>query len=268
MLVLKAGTGFSGVTVPFIMSWALSQYSFRTTLRIWAIALVILTGPLLYYVKPRLPKASVSHSRRFNFNFVSSPSFLIPELGNILQGLGFFIPGIYLPTYARSLGLSSAATTATIVLLNTAAVFGCVFVGVLIDRLHVTTVIFITTVGATFSVFVFWGLSASIPLLLLFSLVYGFFAGSFSSTYTGIIREVRKKDSGAEAGLVFGLLAAGRGIGSVACGPLSEALLKDRPWQGEAALGYGTGYGGLIVFTGVTAMLGGVSFGARRLGWI
>ena len=51
-------------------------------------------------------------------------------------------------------------------------------------------------------------------------------------------------------------------------GPLSEALLKNKPWIGEGELGYGTGYGGLIVFTGVSATLGGVSWIGRRVGWV
>ena len=88
-----------------------------------------------------------------------------------------------------------------------------------------------------------------------------------STSYTGIIREVQKQARGTEAGMLFGLLSAGRGVGSVLSGPLSEALLSGKPWAEEAALGYGTGYEGLIVFTGVSAMLGGVSWMVRRVGW-
>lgn len=69
-------------------------------------------------------------------------------------------------------------------------------------------------------------------------------------------------------GLVIGLLSAGRGIGAVVSGPLSEVLLKSRPWQGATSLGYGSAYEGLIVFTGVTAAAGGVSFLGRVLGWM
>ena len=71
-----------------------------------------------------------------------------------------------------------------------------------------------------------------------------------------------------EAGLVFGLLSAGRGIGSGLSVPLSEVLLSEQPWVGIAMLEYGTGHGGLIVFTGVSAMLGGMIWVARRVGWI
>lgn len=266
--VMWAGSGVSGVCIPFVMNWGLNRYSFSTMLRAWAIILVLLSGPLLYFVRPRLPVSASTHPRRLNFSFLKTSAFWILQTGNILESLGFFIPNIYLPTYARSLGLSSVAGTVIVSLFNTTSVFGQVILGSLIDRLHVTTVVLISAIGATSSVFLLWGFSASFPLLCIFSLVYGLFAGGFTSTYTGIIREVKKADDRAEAGLVFGFIAAGRGVGSVVSGPLSEVLLSKRPWVGEAVAGYGSGYGGLIVFTGVSAMLSGVSWGARRIGWI
>ena len=237
-------------------------------LRTWAIVLVVLSGPLLYFVKPRVPLPATLRPRRLNFAFIRTSTFWILQGGNIAQSLGFFLPNIYLPSYARTLGLSSVAGAVTLALYNATSVFGQVILGALIDRLHVTTVILISTVGATVSVFLFWGLAVSLPLLCIFSLVYGISAGAFTATYTGMIREVQKKDDNAEAGLVFGLLSAGRGVGSVVSGPLSEALLSERPWVGQAKLGYGTGYGAMIVFTGISATLGGISFVGRRVGWL
>jgi len=133
----------------------------------------------------------------------------------------------------------------------------------------VTTAILVSTIGTTFSVFLLWGFAVSLPTLWVFALVYGLSAGGYSCTWTGSIREVKKKDENADGGMIFGLLAVGRGIGCVVTGPLSEALLRRRPWAGEPMLGYGTGYltgyGGLIVLTGVSALLGGMSWAARRL---
>ena len=266
--VMWAGTGVSGVCIPFLMNWGLNKYSSAVMLRAWAIVLVLLSGPLLYYVKPRLPISPATHARPLDFHFLKTSTFWILEAGNILQGLGFFIPNIYLPSYARSLGLSPIAGTVTVSLFNTTSVFGQVILGSLIDRVHVTTVVIISTIGATLSVFLLWGFSSSLPLLCIFSLVYGLFAGGFSSTFTGVIQEVKKIDHRAEAGLVFGFMAAGRGVGSVVSGPLSEALLSEKPWVGEAVAGYGSGYGGLIVFTGLSAFLSGVGWFSRRIGWI
>ena len=230
--------------------------------------LVVLGGPLLYFVKPRIPVSRTSQRRPISFSFMKTPTFWILQVGNIIESLGFFIPNVYLPSYARTIGLSSIAGTVAVSLFNAMSVVSTVIMGSLTDRIHVTTVILISTLGATLSVFVLWGLTMSLPLLCIFSLIYGLFAGGFTATWPGIIREVRKKDDTAEVGLIFGMLAAGRGVGSVVTGPLSEALLSEKIWLGRAELGYGTGYGGLIVFTGVTAMLGGFGWVGRRAGWI
>ena len=58
----------------------------------------------------------------------------------------------------------------------------------------------------------------------------------------------------------------GRGVGSVVSGPLSDALLGSQPWVEETKMGYGTAYGGQIVFTGTSASLGWFSWIDMRTG--
>lgn len=114
----------------------------------------------------------------------------------------------------------------------------------------------LASVGSVISIFLIWGFSTSIAPLYVFSIIYGVFGGGFSSCWATMVKRVQKKDSRAEMGLVFGAFAAARGIGCIASGPLTSALLKGgKDWNAGAA--YGTGYGLLIVFTGVTALLGG-----------
>lgn len=228
---------------------------------------------MMYFVKARLPvtmSSTEANRRRFNYRFVLSPSFIAFQIGNVFQGLGYFIPGIYLPTYAQEMGLSDTAATATIVLLNVMGVFGSICIGILIDRVHVTTVLLVFAVGSAVSVFVLWGLSASQPLLLIFCAAYGFFAGPYTTTWTGVVRDVRKAVPSAETGLIMGLLCMGRGIGSVASGPLSEAMLHGRSGKGLALgqMGYQSIYESLILFTGMNVALGGFAFAVRKLGWL
>jgi len=77
-------------------------------------------------------------------------------------------------------------------LFNTTSIFGQVILGSFIDRLHITTIILISTIRAPLSVFLLWEFSASLSLLCIFSLVYGLFDGGFTSTYTGVIREGKR----------------------------------------------------------------------------
>ncbi|KAL9583778.1 MAG: hypothetical protein Q9212_002516 [Teloschistes hypoglaucus] len=266
--MMWAGTGVSGVVLPFIMSALLDKFGFRTTFRAYAVALVLLATPLLFFIRPRLPLAQTSLQRRLDMSFLRMSTFWIPQTCNIIQGLGYFIPNIYLPTYARSQGMSGAQATVMLALVNLGVVFGAIWAGALTDRMHVSSVMGICSIGAALAVFLFWGLSVSVPMLCLFSLLYGLTAGGFSANYTGIVQRVKDRDTAVDSGMVFGFLAAGRGIGAVVSGPLSEALLHMQTWKGEAKLGYGTGYGLLIVFTGITAIAGSGSWFARRVGWV
>lgn len=206
---------------------------------------------------------------------------MLYQLANVVEAIGFFPPGIYLPSYAAdALKAGPFPSALTALLVNVSSVAGCVGLGFLIDRLHVTTCILACTVGATVGTFLLWGFAVNLPVLYIFCVLYGISAGSFTTTWTGIMREVSSKyntstaasEDGAghsrsiDPSMVFVLLAAGRGIGNVVSGPLSEALVSGRPWLGEAGAGYGSGYGALIVFTGVSALLGGGSFLGRVLG--
>jgi MFS family permease len=273
--IMWSGTGLAGVVLPLLLDSLLQKYGFKTTLRIWSVVVFVLTAPLAIFIKPRLPQSASTHAKRFNLGFIFTKTFAVYQIANVVEAFGFFLPGIYLPSYARSaLGVSGSLAALTVLLINVASVFGCVAMGHLIDRYHVTTGFLISTIGATVGAFIFWGMATNLPMLYVFCVVYGFFAGSYSSAWPGIMSELVKEGAesnsrgGVDPGMVFAFLAAGRGVGNVASGPLSEAMVKGMPWQGMATAGYGSGYGTLIAFTGVTALLGGSSFLWRRIGWL
>ncbi|KAJ4858127.1 hypothetical protein T069G_06394 [Trichoderma breve] len=256
--VMWSGTGLGGFTIPLLLEFFLNKYGFRTTLRIWALAMFVLSAPL----------------------FLANRSFGMYQLTNIVQGVGYFLPGIYLPTYARVyLDAGDFPSALTLLVLNVGSVIGCVAMGTLIDRLHVTTCLGIATVGTAIGTFFLWGLGSNMASLYVFCFVYGMFAGCYTSSWPGIMSHLmslgsgsREENSGSRSTydplMVVGWLSAGRGIGNVVSGPLSEALLKGMPWQGQAAGGYGSGYGTLIAFTGATAVVGGSTFLFRRIGWL
>lgn len=289
--IMWSGTGLAGVVLPLMMETLLAKFGFQTTLRLWSGLLFVMTAPLALFIKPRLPPSTTALLRPFDMRFLIQPIFLLYQIPNILEATGFFLPSkswkpevwaadmltdtaIYLPTYARTtLGVSSLTSATTVLLVNVASVFGCIAMGWFIDRFHVTTCILLSTIGATVGIFCIWGLSTSLPALYFFCIVYGLFAGSFTSAWPGIMKEVTNHGAldtsrygHIDPIMVFGWLAVGRGIGNVVSGPLSESLIKGLPWQGNAGFAYGSGYGTLIVFTGVTAFLGGSSFLWRRVG--
>lgn len=95
--------------------------------------------------------------------------------------------------------------------------------------------------------------------------MYGLFAGCYSTTYSGVMKTLSHSQQAADSSMVFSVLVAGRGIGNVLSGPISQALI------GAGEVGkvgvYGSEYGPLVIFTGVSAVLGGFSCIGRALKW-
>jgi MFS family permease len=259
----------AGVIFPFLFTSLLHAHGFSTTLRIWALIMLVLCTPLIYFVKPRLPLASPRPRRQpVSYSFLTTRTHISLQLCNILEGLGFFLPAIYLPSYAQYLHLPTIAGTVLLATLNVFSVLGSTIMGFLCDYLQVTTVITISTLGTTASVFLFWGFATKLPLLIIFAASYGFFAGGFSATWSGMMKEVQRVSRDAKMGTLMGLFAAGRWVGAVLSGPISEMLLSKAPLDRNNSdgwgFGYGTKYGVLIVFTGISTLFGLLCFDAKK----
>lgn len=228
-----------------------------------------LTAPMLIWFKPRVrrTRSSTNGPWDISLSHCISPLFLIAQTGNIVEALGYFIPFVYLPSHARLLGASDFLSGLTVLLLNGAACLGCVGMGFLMDRHHFSTGVLISSVGTMISVLCLWGFSYDLPMLYIFSILYGIFACSWPCTWPGIMKEVQRQGIMEDPGFLFATLAAGKGVGSIASGPLSEVLIQRDPWK-DAAFAYGSIYGTAIIFTAATAFLGCCSFLARLAHWL
>jgi MFS family permease len=276
--IMWGGKALTGVGVPFAMEASLARFGPAITLRAWSLLTVsssqnsasistsmtdseqvVMSAPLIYYLRPRIPLPPTSAPRPISMAFLTLPSFWMLQIGNILQGLGYFLPYAYLSSYTvQQLHQSTTLGTLVLALGHATSIPGGIIIGALGDRIGVYTTVLISTVGSAIAVFLFWGLSSHVALLLIFAITYGFFAGGFSSTWSGVLTELKAQDASLDTGLLFGLLAGGRGIGNVISGPLSVALLTKDGWLRDGrSWGFSGQYGGIIFFTGATAVLGG-----------
>lgn len=253
---------------PLIIEWLLNRYGVPTTLRISSVGLFLLSIPFLYFHRPRIPVTHSAVQHRLNFRFLYSKVFIIYQIGNTVQALGFFLPTIYLPTYASKMGVNELLSSLTVILFNITSVFGSIMIGFLSDRYHVTTCLLITTAGSVISVFFIWGFSSSLWSLYLFCIVYGLLAGGYSSTWSSIAHEVQHSNPATDVSVIFPFMETGRGIGNVVSGPLSEVLLKADGLQSHAWGTYGSQYGAIVIWTGITTLIGGIAVVARCLKFV
>ncbi|KAI1081606.1 major facilitator superfamily domain-containing protein [Whalleya microplaca] len=259
-----------GSACPFLLRALLDRYGFRVTLRIWT---VIAAGSSIaaIFLVPTLPSSlswSTHRARNIPWQFLRHHTFYVYCLAIILQSCGYGIPQTYLNTYAHEVTLlSQNSATLLLTLFNVPGIFASSFFGYLTDNkyfpLSAPTVTGISAVSSALSAFLFWGLTSqgSMALLVLFSTTFGFFAGGYSATWGGVINELEheaaQRNEAIDTGMIYGLLNGARGIGYVSGGLASIPLLKVGSASSMGGFGYGTTYGPLIVFTGLSSVFGG-----------
>ncbi|TEY74289.1 hypothetical protein BOTCAL_0074g00190 [Botryotinia calthae] len=260
-----------GSACPLLLRVLLDNYGLRTTLRIWAALLIGTSIPAIYLIPTHPSNISTPHqrTRKIPWEFLHHQTFWIYTIAIILQSSGYGIPQTYLNTYAHEVTLLSQTTaTLLLTLFNIPGVLSSFFFGYLSDNKHfplsATTVTSISALASALSAFLFWGLTSqgSMALLILFSLTFGFFAGGYSATWGGILkemeREAEERNEPIDTGVLYGFLNGARGIGYVSGGLAGVPLLKAGSVEGGLGhFGYGTSYGPLIIFTGLSSVFGG-----------
>lgn len=103
-------------------------------------------------------------------------------------------------------------------------------------------------------------------MLYTFAIRRGVFGGGFNATWPDCAKEMRRlgPSGNIDTGIVIGMMAAGKEIGGVVSGLLSEKLLGI-DWHTHAGFAYGTPYGVLIVFCGISAAFGAAACLGRLL---
>ncbi|KAJ3756588.1 MFS general substrate transporter [Lentinula raphanica] len=227
--VVFAGTSVGGILLPLVLSPMLSSYGPPKTLRILSIAIVLLVVPILPFVKGRLP---VSRNRamgpiprgRGNVDWKKSISFWVLVVANTFQGFGYFVPIVWLPTFASELNLSGTTSSLALALLNCGAVFGRLSAGYLSDKVNPWLLAFCILASTSAATFFLWGLlSYNLAGLLSFGIAYGIFAGGWTSSWVGFTKPLSASDPNLSTTL-FGILLFSRGIGNIFSTPISSAL--------------------------------------------
>ena len=259
-----------GSACPFLLRVLLDRYDFRMTLRIWTAIVAASSIPAIFLIPPHPSSISSStpRTRKIPWQFLKHQTFYIYSVAIVLQSSGYGIPQTYLNTYAHEVTLlSQTSATLMLTLFNIPGILASSFFGYLSDNkrfpLSAPTVTAISAVSSALSAFLLWGLTSqgSMGLLVLFTVTFGFFASGYSATWGGVIneleREAAQSNEAIDTGMLYGLLNGARGIGYVSGGLAGVPLIKAGSTSSVAKFGYGTTYGPLIIFTGLTSVFGG-----------
>jgi predicted MFS family arabinose efflux permease len=255
--LLCSASGVSGVVMPFVIAKMLDKYGYPTTLRAIAVGLAILTGPLIPSLKGRLPPTSQNAVGKTDWKFLKTPLFWFYSASNFIQGLGYFFPSLYLPSYATSIGLSATQGALLLALLSVSQVLGQFSFGYLSDRRLPLNVLLVTsTVVSAVASLALWRFARSLAPLVVFSLFYGFFGAGYVAMWARMGTAVSKEPTAALA--IFSWFCFGKGVGNVSAGPISASLMSYYRLIGNDDE---TRYKAVIMFTGACMLFSGAVVG-------
>ena len=251
--IVYSGGGLSGIGFPFLFEWLLSRYGFRMTLRIFVVAQTVLLVPILPLCRGRCQASPRTTTQHIDWAFIKHPLFWVLAASNLSQSFAYYIPSLYLPAFASSMGLSGSIGALTLAALNLATVVGQLSFGYLVDRVrNIFLLVAVTGVTSSVATFILWGMTRSLAPLLAFSLVYGLFAGAyvvFWPRFGSMLADDPQP--------VFSWMAFGKGLGNILTAPIAESLLSE-----SIGWSYGLGrFGPLMIYLGslmLVSSLGGL----------
>ncbi|TVY74771.1 Monocarboxylate transporter 12 [Fusarium oxysporum f. sp. cubense] len=250
--LLCGASGVSGAVMPFVVQALLSTYGYQTTLRAVAVGLAVLTGPLIPFLDGRLPPSAHVNTPKTNWSFFKSPLFWLYSVSNLFQGFGYFFPSLYLPSFVTSLDLGERSGPILLAVMSVSQVAGQFVFGYLSDRkLPLDVLACSSTLVAAVTTLTMWRLADSFPVLIGFTILYGFFGAGFTAIWARMSTTIT--DDVTAAPIVFGLLNFGKGVGNVLAGPIGGLLVyNSSPLQHSSAAEtlIPSLYRWVIIFTG------------------
>ncbi|KAJ7578045.1 major facilitator superfamily domain-containing protein [Mycena floridula] len=201
---------------------------------------LLIIGNLL--VRPRLPPKKDLPAVSM-VSFAQDKRFVLTCLGSFLILMGFFMPFFFLQLDAVKHGIDVNLAFYTLAILNAASIFGRVLPSMFIDSWGVYNAMIPCTFICGILIMCMFGILNNAGTIM-FSLLFGFFSGSFVALLSPMFASLAKNFS--EIGARMGLGFTVNGIAVLIGSPVAGALLTDQfLWWRP------------IVFSGVLVLSGG-----------
>lgn len=246
--IMYAGTGLGGTMYPFLVTALLNKAGYKWTMIALAIIFFALNAIALPFIKRRIPlppRPKLRLRRGERARHPPAPRRRVFDLGWLqtaapwtafgtvfLGSLANFIPAVWLPVFATTVGITTPSGTGLIAILNAVTVVGQTMGGWLSDRVPVRVIMFAQSVFACLACLLLWGrFGTHAAGLTAFTIVWSLSAGSMAGLWASLIRVFARGDP-AVPPLGFSVFMTLRGIGNLASGPIATALLKMHRFAG------------------------------------
>ncbi|KAF9977420.1 hypothetical protein BGZ73_006047 [Actinomortierella ambigua] len=188
--------------------------------------------------------APLKKDKIVDFSVMRESKFFLLFCSTFFMSLGYFVSFFYFPTYARLNGVSTSTSSVLVGILNGSSAIGRVLMGLASDYIGDVNSLLLSMIFTFISVLVFWILSKSLSVMIVFCIFYGFWSGSFVALIPSVSAHLCGIGRLASvAGIIYGGIAVGTLIGT----PTAGAILDK--------LGHNTNYLPLQLWTGFVMVI-------------
>ena len=195
------------------------------------IQLAALIVPIIW-MKPRIPPTTFR--RLLDWKLLNDKSFLLLMIGMLFGYTGIYVSFFYIQIYALAeCNTSANLASYLLAITNAGSLFGRLLPNYFADdytgpmNMHISF-----SVAAAFLTFC-WIAIKNTPGLVIFSVLYGFFSGTFVTLGAPIVFSLTKDPS--TVGTRLGMLTSMCGIGLLVGNPIAGAILDRGSWAGLQA---------------------------------
>ncbi|GAA5932290.1 uncharacterized protein JCM15063_001181 [Sporobolomyces koalae] len=268
--IVFSGTGFGGLTFPFLIGNLLDKYGFAWMCRIWALVTAIVFAFAIVFIKPRVPLRKPAGPRpkwfMIDFKTINNPIVWTMAITTFVSSLAYFPVSLYLPSYTVSLLNSDDAFKPNLVvgIFNLAGMLGSNVTGYGSDLSLPWTVSALGVAGGVVALSA-WGTATSLGKVFGFAVLYGF-SSQICSCWGPAARDAAGANPQTSTAIfcIWGIM---RGIASLVGPFVSTSLYNEEEAKTEGHAWGRFGFRKIIVFVGVMSFLsalGGVSLGYLR----
>ncbi|KAJ3343603.1 hypothetical protein HDU93_007484 [Gonapodya sp. JEL0774] len=259
-----SGGGLGGMAWGPITQVLVDAMGFRWALRVTGIIAGVLLLAASLFLRSRFPPPP--RSPFFNVSYFRDRRFVLLYVAFFFFQFGFMVPFAYIPSYAKSVGLTSGQGSFILGLTNGASAVGRIVLGLSADNLGHLNAFTLCELIAPLSALLIWPFCKSFGTLSAFAVVFGFFSGGFISLMPTTIASVFGSEGlGSRMGMQF----TSSLFGALAGGPIAGALVDAYTTVSSGGTN-SMNFVPMIMFAGGTMLAGAILIAYMRMveaGW-